>query len=197
LATNAVTGNTFGTTASSATVTVTNDLTGVTSSGVVAGSATAHGTGLETINGASSIGGNGSLTIAFNNTNASLALHPEAWAGGSISGALVNVSSASSLANALDIAAAQSVIYDAQHGAGNTTVVSGTAELNGNTGLLDWFQYGGNTYVVEAINNTSTQGANGAATHTALGTHDAVVELTGLVNLGLLGTASVHALAIA
>jgi hypothetical protein len=190
LAKDTLNGHVFGTDVSNATVKVTNDLTGVTSSGVVAGTATAHGTGLETINGAATIGANGSLTINIDNVNVSGGTLTQAWAGGSEAGALVNVQSATSLANALDIAAAQSVIYDAQHGAANTSVVGGVAELNGSTGLLDWFQYGGNTFIVEAINNTSTLGHNGAAAHTALTISDAVVELTGLVNLGT--TTHVH-----
>lgn len=186
LVTNSVTQKTFGTTVTSADVYVKSDLTGVTSSGIVAGTATSAGTGLETINGAAdaTIGANATLTIHFDNVNKSGSSLTEVWAGGGIANAQVNVQSATSLANAIDIAAAQGVIYDAQHGAANTTVVAGQAELNGSTGMLDWFQYGGNTFIVEAINNSSTSGAGGAATHTALTTHDMVVELTGLVNLG-------------
>jgi hypothetical protein len=45
---------------------------------------------------------------------------------------------------------------------------------------VEWFQYQGNTYVVEAVNN-ATSGSG--ATHTALGANDAVVKLTGLVDL--------------
>ena len=47
-----------------------------------------------------------------------------------------------------------------------------------NTGVIDWFQYGGNTYVVEAINTTSA-----AASHTMLATTDEVIKIVGLVNL--------------
>ena len=47
-----------------------------------------------------------------------------------------------------------------------------------NTGVIDWFQYGGNTYVVEAINTTGT-----AATHAALAATDEVIKIVGLVSL--------------
>ena len=67
----------------------------------------------------------------------------------------VNVASASSLANALDIAVA------------NMTAPAGNH--------ADWFQYAGNTYVVE-------HASTGTAA-TALGTADYVVKLSGLVDL--------------
>lgn len=89
-------------------------------------------------------------TITFNNvTNESL-------------GGQVNVATATSLANALDLAASQA------------------GHLGASTGVVEWFQYQGNTYVVEAVNN-ATSGSG--ATHTALGANDAVVKLTGLVDL--------------
>ena len=44
--------------------------------------------------------------------------------------------------------------------------------------MIDWFQLGGNTYLVEAINSTSI-----AAAHSALTAMDEVVKITGLVNL--------------
>jgi hypothetical protein len=50
-------------------------------------------------------------------------------------------------------------------------------ELNAKTGLADWFQYGGNTYIVEAVNTGPT-----SAAHAALGVHDEVIKLTGLVD---------------
>jgi hypothetical protein len=46
------------------------------------------------------------------------------------------------------------------------------------TGVVDWFQYGGDTYLVEAINAGSA-----AASHTALAATDAVVQILGQVNL--------------
>jgi hypothetical protein len=84
----------------------------------------------------------------------------ESFVGLSGGAAQVNVAGATSLAGALDLAASQ---------VGTVAVHSGS---------LDWFEYQGNTYVVEAVNNTGT-----AAAHTALGANDTVVKLTGLVDL--------------
>ncbi|HEY1411499.1 MAG TPA: hypothetical protein VGF36_05125, partial [Rhodopila sp.] len=47
-----------------------------------------------------------------------------------------------------------------------------------NTGVFDWFQLNGNTYVVEAVNSNSA-----ASTHVGLAAGDAVVKLAGLVDL--------------
>jgi hypothetical protein len=77
-------------------------------------------------------------------------------------GGQVNVATATSLANALDLAASQA------------------GQVAANTGVVEWFQYQGNTYVVEAA-NTATSG--NAVAHTGLGAHDVVVKLTGLVDL--------------
>ena len=90
---------------------------------------------------------------------------------------------ATTLAQALDIAAGQAVSLDQQFSGGAHSVVTGavgnqTTQLNGQTTLADWFQFQGNTYIVEA-NNTGSQ----AAPHAALGAGDVVVELTGLVNV--------------
>jgi len=90
----------------------------------------------------------------------------------------VNVATATSLGNAIDIAANQAAVLDQQfNSAANSSVVNGVLELNAKTGLADWFQYGGNTYIVEAVNT----GAAPAA-HAALGVHDEVIKLTGLVD---------------
>jgi len=78
---------------------------------------------------------------------------------------LVNVATATSLAQALDIAAAQGA---SAHG--------GT--LLAHTSVLDWFQFGGNTYIVEANNITAVDAA-----HTGLGANDVVIKITGLVDL--------------
>jgi hypothetical protein len=78
----------------------------------------------------------------------------------------VNVTSASSLGQALDMAAAT----DASSQSGGL--------IPANSGVIDWFQYGGDTYVVEAINPTST-----IESQTALTATDAVVKLVGLVDL--------------
>ncbi len=129
---------------------------------------------------------------APNGTNIELILqHPagtslpvfEGWAGQNATNSQVNVASATTLAQALDIAAGQAVSLDQQFSAGAHTVVAGaagnqTTQLNGQTTLADWFQFQGNTYIVEA-NNTASQ----AAPHGALGAGDVVVELTGLVNV--------------
>ena len=107
----------------------------------------------------------------------------EGWAGQNAANSQVNVSSATTLAQALDIAAGQSVNLDQQFSAGAHTVVTGaagnqTTQLGGQTTLADWFQFQGNTYIVEA-NNSASQ----AATHGALGAGDVVVELTGIVDV--------------
>jgi hypothetical protein len=78
----------------------------------------------------------------------------------------VDVSSAGSLAQALDIAAA----------AASASEPGGSVPAD--TGILDWFQFGGNTYVVEAINPTPY-----AAEQTALTATDAVVGIVGSVDL--------------
>jgi len=50
--------------------------------------------------------------------------------------------------------------------------------LDAHTGLLDWFQRGGNTYIVEVLNNSGA-----GAAHAGLAAGDTVVELAGLVNV--------------
>jgi hypothetical protein len=108
----------------------------------------------------------------------------EAWAaGGSEANSQVNVSSATTLAGALNIAASQALAQDADSSGGHTFVVNqnteaAVLELNADTGLLDWFAYGGNTYIVEAVNAT-----NAAATHPGVQPGDIVVELAGQATL--------------
>jgi hypothetical protein len=118
------------------------------------------------------------LTLDIGNTSLSV----NSWAGGSNAWdgfkSQVNVATATSLANAIDIAAKQAAVLDQQFNGGvHSSVVNGVLELNAKTGLADWFQYGGNTYIVEAVNTGST-----SATHAALGVHDEVIKLTGLVD---------------
>jgi len=157
----------FGVNGGSATIQVTGDVTGALSSGSYA---------LTTINGVTS-GNAASVTLNLNEAHVT-----GSFAGGSAANAFVNMGSASSLVNALDIAASQAGVLDYQlNGHANTTQSSGAVQIKAGVGLVDWFQYGGNTYVVEAINST----ANPAA-HSALGTGDVVVELTGLVNVATL-----------
>ena len=134
-------------------------------------------------------------TITLNNpsgANIDLTLqHPagtslpvfEGWAGQNATNSQVNVASAATLAQALDIAAGQTVNLDQQFSGGAHSVVTGaagnqTVQLDGQTTLADWFQFQGNTYIIEA-NNTGSQ----AAPHATLGAGDVVVELTGLVNV--------------
>jgi len=146
-------------------VEVFGDTTGATSSGSYAQT---------TINGVTS----GNLTLDLGETDVT-----SHWASGSTFQSQVNVATATSVANALDIAANQASVLDQQFSGGHTTVsnantATAALKLDSATGLADWFQYGGNTYVVEAVNTSTTA----AAAHT-VGTHDIVVELTGLVDI--------------
>ena len=133
----------------SETVVVTGDLTGATTSG---GTSTS-GIAMTTLGNV--VDGHGDLVV-FDNAST------EVLAGTSA----VNVSSANSLAHALDMAA--SAAAASQSG--------GT--ISAHTGVIDWFQYGGNTYVVEAINPTGS-----AATHAALTATDEIIKIVGLVSL--------------
>jgi hypothetical protein len=143
----------FGTNISgTANVVLTGDVTGATSSGTFA---------FITLN---NLGVGDSMT--FGNATAG-----ERTAGASFGASQVNVASATTLAGALDLAAAT----DAMSQQSGTTAAGLIAA---NTGVLDWFQFAGNTYITEAVNSTST-----AATHTALGASDAVVKIGGLVDL--------------
>ena len=84
-----------------------------------------------------------------------------------------------SLAAALDLDVNQSLTLDAQlQPTTDTTVAAGALQLNANTGILSWFQFSGNTYVVEATNATAA-----AATHAGLQAGDTVVKLAGLVDV--------------
>jgi T5SS/PEP-CTERM-associated repeat protein len=77
-----------------------------------------------------------------------------------------NVTGAGSLAQAFDLAAADAATSQAG------------GKIAANTGVIDWFQYGGNTYVLEAINDTA-----GAAAHPALAATDELIKIVGLVSL--------------
>jgi Domain of unknown function (DUF4214) len=135
-----------------ANVVLTGDVTGATSSGAFA---------FITLN---NLGVGDSMTFGNATTG-------ELTAGASFGASQVNVASATTLAGALDLAAAS----DAMSQQSGTTAAGLIAA---NTGVLDWFQFAGNTYITEAVNSTST-----AATHTALGASDAVVKIGGLVDL--------------
>jgi phage tail protein X len=78
----------------------------------------------------------------------------------------VNVSSAASLAHAFDMAAAAAAASQSAD------------KIAANTGVIDWFQYNNNTYLVESINNTGS-----SATHSALAATDEVIKIVGLVSL--------------
>jgi hypothetical protein len=130
-------------------VVVTGDLTGTTT----AGGTSTSGIAMTTL--ANVVDGHGDQVI-FDNAST------EVRAGNSV----VNVSSANSLAQALDIAA--SVAAASQSG--------GT--IGAHTGVIDWFQYGGNTYLVEAVNFAAN-----AAAHAALAATDEIIKIVGLVSL--------------
>lgn len=71
----------------------------------------------------------------------------------------VNVSATNSLTEALDLAAA-----DAATSHGGT--------IAANTRVIDWFQYDGNTYIVESINTTASP-----ESHSALAATDEVINI--------------------
>ena len=123
-------------------------------SGDVTGGTTSGGTSTSGIAIPTFSGDTGGVQIDFDNAPT------ETYAG------QVNVSSAGSLAQALDIAAA----------AASASGPGGSVPAD--TGILDWFQYAGNTYVVEAVNPTPHD-----AGQTALTATDAVVEIVGSVDL--------------
>lgn len=89
-------------------------------------------------------------------------------AGSAASTSEVNVAGAASVTAAVNIAAAQAAAKNV------TGAAPGT--IAANVGVLDWFQFGGNTYIVEATNTTGAP-----APHTALGSGDVVIELVGLI----------------
>jgi hypothetical protein len=86
----------------------------------------------------------------------------------------VNVATATTLAQALDLAANYSALTQVQ---GAAPAVS-AGLLAANASSIDWFQFGGDTYIVEAVNNTGA-----AAAQTALDANDIVVKVVGLVDL--------------
>ena len=179
-----LTGNTvtvksvFGATASVANIRVTGDATGTTSAGFVSGAA--NPAAITTINGRDLMGANGTLNLKFLNSGAG---GVEALAGTTAASAFVNIQNnpqgSTTLAAALDAVVNQSLVLDAQTEPGaNTSVLNGALNLNKNSGVISWFQYQGDTYIVEAVNSTGS-----AAVHNGLGANDVVVKLTGLVNL--------------
>ena len=128
-------------------IVLTGDLTGATTSG----STTTAGIAMTNLGNVVDASGD---QIVFNNAATEVLAGP------------MNVSSASSLAHALDMAV------------GDATATQSNGQIAANTGVIAWFQYSGNTYVIEAINTTS-----GAAAHTTLTATDEVVKIVGLVSL--------------
>lgn len=98
--------------------------------------------------------------------------------GASVAASQVNVASATSLAQALNMAANHTLLTQDQGIAATATVGAGGGALAANTAAITWFQYGGDTYVVAAVNNTAV-----AVQQTALDANDIVVKLTGMVDL--------------
>lgn len=87
--------------------------------------------------------------------------------------AQVNVATAATLADALNLAANITLLETAP---GQTPF-----QLFGGKAVVDWFQFGGNTYIVESVSNAS--GVPFSAVQTHLDANDVVVKLTGLVDL--------------
>lgn len=92
--------------------------------------------------------------------------------GASMALSQVNVASATSLTEALNMSANYTLLVQDQGTAAST------ANLAGNTAAITWFQYSGDTYVVAMVNNTASP-----VQQTALDANDIVVKLTGLVDL--------------
>lgn len=92
--------------------------------------------------------------------------------GASTAASQVNVASATSLTDALNLAANYTLLVQDQGTA------AATADLAANTAAITWFQYGGDTYVVAMVNDTAT-----AVQQTGLDANDIVVKLVGLHDL--------------
>jgi hypothetical protein len=132
------------------TITLTGDLTGATTQNGTTTSGIAMTTLGNVVNAASD-------QIILNNATS------EVLAGATA----LNVTAAgSSLAKAFDIAA-----LDAAGSQAGDLIAA-------HTGVIAWFQLGGNTYVVEAINSTAS-----AAAHSSLTATDEVIKIVGLVDL--------------
>lgn len=86
----------------------------------------------------------------------------------------VNVASATSLTEALNLAANYTLLVQDQ----GTAATAAANLLAANTGEITWFQYGGDTYVVAMVNDTGV-----AVQQTALDANDIVVKLVGLHDL--------------
>jgi hypothetical protein len=131
----------------------------ITETGQLVGATTLGGTSTPPL---SAIGGlsPGYVEMVFDNATT------ETFSGVTASASQVDVVSALSTGQALDMAAAAS------------SSSQNDGLIPANTGVIDWFQYAGNTYVVEDINSASTPGSQTALTAT-----DEVVQILGLINL--------------
>lgn len=162
---------------SSATIMVKGDLTGTTSDGFEPGAA--DDGAFVTINGADVLGGHATISLTFlNQTEEFLAGDDLSNTLDTARAAFVNIQGAASLGEALNQAINQSLTISEQLDSGGTEVVAGSLDLTDHTGLIAWFQYGGDTYITEAINATDS-----SAAHVGLQAGDAVVKLSGLVDL--------------
>jgi hypothetical protein len=108
------------------------------------------------INGANLLGQYGHLSLVFNNTTSESTLGTAAGSITAMTNSQINTSEFTSLTAALNAA---------------VKATSGSTSA----GVIDWFQYGGNTYIVEAV--------QGSAAHTTLASGDVVIQLTGVVDL--------------
>lgn len=111
-------------------------------------------------------------TIAGNKIDFSGTADAFTLLGGSVKASQVNVASATTLNDALNLAANYTLLTTAQ----GTDPAATT--LAANTAKVDWFQFGGDTYVVAAVNSTAA-----AVQQTGLDANDVVVKITGLVDL--------------
>jgi len=92
--------------------------------------------------------------------------------GAAVASSQINVATATSLSEALNMAANYTLLTQVQGTAAST------ANLAANTGKVDWFQYGGDTYVVAMVNDTGA-----AVQQTGLDANDIVVKIVGMVDL--------------
>ena len=97
--------------------------------------------------------------IIFNNATNEMLAYPA-------SSNAVNVSSATSTSQAIDLAIA------------SASASQTSASIPAHTGVIDWMQYEGNTYIIEATNSTAVP-----EHQTTLNSTDTVVELMGVVDL--------------
>lgn len=120
--------------------------------GTVTGATSAGKVALTTL---SNVGANDILV--FNNTST------ETTSGLTFAVSEVNITAAANLAAAYNLAA------------------SAMSTLPGQTAVLDWFRWGSDSYIVEAVNASPS-----AASHAGLGTGDVVVHVSGLSDLSTL-----------